>query len=322
MSNSRIPFTKGLHKLSDRVYAYIQPDGSWGLNNAGLILGEDFAVVVDTLYDDAHTRQMIRQIDTVLPPKLAIGYLINTHGNGDHWYGNSLFPKARIIASESCALEMKELPPKKMTFLLTLHFLLGKGGKYAKRAFRDFSYKQITPKYPDQTFKDSFDLNPGGIGIKVIDMGACHSSSDTVVYLEKEKLIFASDLLFIHGTPIAWTGPVSRMINALDRLIAMDAETYVPGHGPVTDKNGVRKVKDYFEFIYDQGAPRLKQNMSLLHAALDIDLGEYNAWIDRERLIINLHCIEKELFPQKKELSAIKLFGLMETYLEKTANGF
>ncbi len=319
---SQVPFTKGLHRLSDRVYAYIQPDGSWGLNNAGLIVGDDCAVVVDTLYDDAHTREMMRQIETVLPPKLAVGYVVNTHGNGDHWYGNSLFKDARIIASESCGREMRQLPPRKMNLLLTLHFLLGKGGKYAKRAFRDFSYSRITPRYPDQTFKDSLDLDPGGVGVQIIDMGACHSSSDTIVFLEEERILFASDLLFVDGTPIAWTGPVKRMIAALEKLMAMDAETYVPGHGPVTDKNGVRKVKEYFEFIYEQGAPRLKQTMSLLHAAMDIDLGQYNAWIDRERLIINLHCIQQELFPEKKPLSPIKLFGLMETYLEKAANGF
>lgn len=314
----QIPFTKGLHKLSDKVYTYIQPDGSWGLNNSGLIIGDTCAVVVDTLYDDAHTSEMIGRIKKVLPPSFTIDYLINTHGNGDHWYGNSLFENARIIASETCAKEMKQLPPKKMNLLLTLHWLLGKGGKYAKRAFKDFSYKKITPIYPDNTFTGSFDLNPGGIDIKIIDMGSCHSNSDSIVFLEKEKIIFASDLLFIGGTPIAWSGPIKRMIAALDKLIAIDADTYVPGHGPVTDKKGVTKVKEYFEFIYDQGKPRLEKNMSLVTAALDIDLGEFNTLIDKERLIINLHCIQKELFPQKKELSPVKLFGLMETYLQKT----
>ena len=314
---SRVPFTKGLHRLSDNVYTYIQPDGSWGLNNAGLIVGDTCAVVVDTLYDNAHTNEMIGQIKKVLPPNLRIGYLINTHANGDHWYGNSLFEDARIIASEACAREMKQLPPRKMHLLLTLHWLLGKGGKYAKRAFKEFSYQNIAPVYPDETFLDSFDLNPRGIDIKIIDMGSCHSSSDAIVYLESEKIIFASDLLFIDGTPIAWSGPIKRMIAALDKLIAMDAHTYVPGHGPVTDKDGIGKVKEYFEMIYDQGKPRLKQNMSLVNAALDIDLGEFAAWIDKERLIINLHCLQRELFPEKKALSPIKLFGLMETYLQR-----
>lgn len=313
----QVPFTKGLHKLSDKVYAYIQPDGSWGLNNAGLIIGDTCAVVVDTLYDYAHTNDMINRIKKVLPPNHNIGYLINTHANGDHWYGNSLFENARIIASETCAQEMKQLPPWKMNLLITLHWLLGKGGKYAKRAFKDFSYKRITPIYPDNTFIGSFDLNPGGIDIKIIDMGSCHSNSDAIVYLEKEKIIFASDLLFIDGTPITWSGPIKKMIAALDKLIAMDADTYVPGHGPVTDKKGIRKVKEYFELIYNQGKPRLEKNMSLVNAALDIDLGEFSTWIDKERLIINLHCIQKELFPQKKELSPVKLFGLMETYLQQ-----
>ena len=319
---SRIPFTKGLHQLSDKVYTYIQPNGSWGLNNAGLIIGDACAVVVDTLYDEAHTQEMLSQIKQVLPPNIGIAYLINTHANGDHWYGNSLFRDARIIASKTCAREMRQLPPRKMHLLLALHWLLGKGGRYAKRAFKEFSYQKITPVYPDTTFTDTYDLNPGGMGIKIMDMGSCHSQSDAIVYLEKEKIVFASDLLFIDGTPIAWSGPIKRVIAALDQLIAMDAHTYVPGHGPVTDKTGVRRVKEYFELIYHQGEPRLKKKMSLIDAALDMDLGEFNAWIDKERLIINLHCIQKELFPEKKEFSPIKLFGLMETYLRKSGTQF
>ena len=312
-----IPFTKGLHKLNDRIYAYIQPDGSWGLNNAGLIIGDTSAVVIDTLYDDNHTNEMISRIKNVLPPDIAIDYLVNTHANGDHWYGNHLFDTAQIIASETCAQEMRQLPPTKMNLLMTLHWLLGKGGKYAKRAFKDFSYKKIPPRYPDKTFTDSFDLNPGGIEVKIMNMGPGHSTSDAIVYLEKEGIVFASDLLFIDGTPIAWSGPIKRMIASLDKLMAMDADTYIPGHGPVTDKEGIQKVKGYFEDIYTMGRPRLEKKMSLIDAALDMDLAQLDTWIDKERMIINLYCIQKELFPPEKELSAVKLFGLMETYLEK-----
>ena len=49
----------------------------------------------------------------------------------------------------------------------------------------------------------------------------------------------AGDILFIDSTPLIWAGPVSNWIKACDLITAMDVDTIVPGHGPITDKKGV-----------------------------------------------------------------------------------
>lgn len=312
-----IPYTRGLHRLSDTVFAYLQPDGSWGLNNAGLIVGERAAVVVDTLYDTAHTRAFAGAVQEVLPKGISVSHVVNTHANGDHWYGNHVFEGASIVASKRCREEMRQLPPAKMALLLRLSWLLGKGGRYAKKAFDNFSYKGIPARYPDLVYEGNHCLDPGGIDVEIRDMGACHTQSDAIVHVKGQGIVFAADLLFINGTPIAWTGPIREFIAVLDRLAALDADTYVPGHGPVTPTAGIGQVREYFEFVLDQGRPRLEKGMSLIEAALDMDLGPFSGWTDPERIIINLHCLERELFPKRKALSPIKLFGLMAAWQKK-----
>ena len=89
-------YTKGLHELGDGCYAYLQPDGSWGWSNAGLVVGDGASLLVDTLFDLKLTAEMLdaMQHATRVAP---IATAVNTHANGDHCYGNQLLDGAEII---------------------------------------------------------------------------------------------------------------------------------------------------------------------------------------------------------------------------------
>jgi len=52
-------------------------------------------------------------------------------------------------------------------------------------------------------------------------------------------------LVFIGGTPIMWAGPVSNWLAACEQIERLDVDTIVPGHGPVTDKEGPRQVRRF-----------------------------------------------------------------------------
>ncbi|MEN9821851.1 MAG: hypothetical protein RLZ04_277, partial [Actinomycetota bacterium] len=102
-------YRKGIHELGDGCLAYLQPDGSWGWSNAGLIVGDGASLLVDTLFDLRLTGEMLdamRAFTRTAP----IGTLVNTHANGDHCYGNQLVDGAEIIASAATAHEMNEVP--------------------------------------------------------------------------------------------------------------------------------------------------------------------------------------------------------------------
>src|SRR5271157_4957687 len=99
-------YTEGLHDLGNGAWAYLQPDGSWGLSNAGLVADGGQALLVDTLMDLPRTRKMLASMRDAEPAARNIGALLNTHSNGDHTHGNQLVPGARIIASKACFDEM------------------------------------------------------------------------------------------------------------------------------------------------------------------------------------------------------------------------
>ena len=113
-SNLGLPqfrFEKGLQEIGDGLHAYLQPDGSWGWSNAGLVVDGDQSLLVDTLFDLRLTREMLDAMQRAEPRAARrIGQLVNTHANGDHCFGNALVEGAEIIASAAAAEEMKHLP--------------------------------------------------------------------------------------------------------------------------------------------------------------------------------------------------------------------
>src|SRR5690606_26287353 len=107
----------GLREVGDGCWAYMQPDGSWGLNNAGLISDGGASLLVDTLFDTRRTAQMLEAMRAAVPAARTIATVVNTHANGDHCWGNALVRDAEIIASRRGAEEMSEIPPALMAKL-------------------------------------------------------------------------------------------------------------------------------------------------------------------------------------------------------------
>ena len=137
------------------------------------------------------------------------------------------------------------------------------------------------------------------------------------MHVPSDKVVFTGDILFIEGHPILWAGPVKNWINACDRIIAMQVDFVVPGHGPVTDNRGVRAVRDYLVYIDIESRKRFESGMSAIEAAKDIDLSLFSSWGDAERIAVNVNSLYREykgeeqreeitlLFEQMAELSGL-----------------
>ena len=115
--------------------AYLQPDGGWGWSNAGLITDDDRSLLVDTLFDLKLTAEMLDAMRRTTPAADRIDNLVNTHANGDHWFGNSLVEGADIVASASAAAEMLELPPDRFAQLMKAAPSMGATGAFLARVF-------------------------------------------------------------------------------------------------------------------------------------------------------------------------------------------
>jgi glyoxylase-like metal-dependent hydrolase (beta-lactamase superfamily II) len=126
-------------------------------------------------------------------------------------------------------------------------------------------------------------------------------------------VVYTGDILFIDGTPLMWAGPVENWIAACDRILSLDPVAIVPGHGPITDADGVRRMRGYLEWVDREARQRFDAGMSVADAVFDIDLGEYADWPDAVRLGANVDALYRGYRGGSAEGGAdvAALFGLM-----------
>ena len=304
---SSIAFTKGLHELGNDCFAYLQPNGSWGWSNAGLIVGDGASVLVDTLFDLRLTADMLSAM-APLSAKAPIDTLINTHANGDHCYGNQLVHGAEIIASTSTAQEMSEVPA---SLLAGLNQAPGEVGDLFRGFFGEFQFDGIEMTLPTRTFDGHLDLEVGGRAFELIEVGPAHTAGDTLVYVPDARTVYTGDILFIGGTPIVWAGPLSNWVAACDLMLAMDIETVVPGHGPVTDKGGIVQVREYLSYVDTEATARFHAGMDAWDAARDIALNGFAEWGEFGRISVNVETVYRSLDPTFVPSDVVQQFRRM-----------
>lgn len=308
---SRFPYTRGLVEVGRGCFAYLQPDGSWGWSNAGLVADGGESLLVDTLFDLRLTREMLGAMRSAVPAARRIGTLVNTHANGDHCYGNSLVEGARIVASKASAEEMGEVPPSVLAAMLEAAPQLGRAGELLLRAFGPFEFRGIEPAAPTETFEGEHLLRVGGKRVHLIQVGPAHTRGDVLVHSVDDRVVFTGDILFIDGTPIMWEGPVAGWIRACERIEAMDVDVVVPGHGPITDRSGARRVREYLCYVRDEARQRFAAGLTAAEAARDIALGDYSSWGDAERIVVNVDTLYREFSGASERTNALELFTRM-----------
>ncbi|MDO8837943.1 MAG: MBL fold metallo-hydrolase [Parvibaculum sp.] len=314
----KFQYTKGLHDLGNGGYAWLQPDGGWGWSNAGLIVDSGESFLVDTLFDVPLTRDMLAAMRKAEPKAAAkINTVVNTHHNGDHCNGNECCAGAEIIAHKLAVEGMRHEPPALLAGFLDMAPGLGDLGKYVTQCFGAFDFKGVTQTLPTTTFETELTRHVGSKEIRIMHVGPAHTPGDALVYVPADRTVFTGDILFIEGHPIMWEGPVGNWIDACDKIMAMDVETVVPGHGPITGKNGVKAVRDYLVYVRDEAKKRHDAGLSALDAALDIDMSDYDSWGDGERIVVNVATLYKEFNGDSTPNDAVTLFGQMTEVAKK-----
>jgi glyoxylase-like metal-dependent hydrolase (beta-lactamase superfamily II) len=307
----KIAYERGLHELGDGLYAYLQPDGGWGWSNAGLITAGGTSLLVDTLFDLKLTQDMLDAMASVTE-RSPIEQAFNTHGNGDHWFGNSLLPdRIPIIASARAIEDMKAAPAAAVNVLFNELDLGPEFEAFAARAMRKFDFASVIERLPTKSFEGQHELSVGDREVRLIELGPAHTLGDTIAHVPDADVVFTGDLLFIEGTPIMWDGPVSNWLAACDRILDLRAPVIVPGHGPVTDESGVRDVQRYLTYVSDESRKRFDAGMDEHAAADDIDLTDFRDWGDPERIAVNVATIYRELDPALPALTRPELFVRM-----------
>ena len=312
LGSPRFAYTKGLHDLGNGGYAWLQPDGGWGWSNSGLIVDEGESLLVDTLFDVPLTRDMLAAMVAAEPKAVArIGTLVNTHHNGDHCNGNECCAGAEIIAHRLAAEAMRRETPALLAGFVAAAPGMGLTGEYVTHAFGPFDFAGVTQTFPTTTFEHELIRHVGAKEVRLLPVGPAHTAGDILVHVPADRTVFTGDILFIEGHPIMWEGPVGNWIAACEAILDMDVETVVPGHGPITGKNGVRAVRDYLAYIRDEARWRFDAGLSAFEAAKDIDLSDYDSWGDGERIVVNVTTLYREFAGDEGHADPVALFGQM-----------
>ncbi|HEV2561521.1 MAG TPA: MBL fold metallo-hydrolase [Rhizomicrobium sp.] len=309
LSFPKANYQAGVRDFGNGCFAYLQPDGGWGLSNSGLVSDGGDALLIDTLFDFPHTRAMLDGFARATDAKIRT--VVNTHHNGDHCFGNALVEGAEIIASERAAEAMAHESPALLAGMMKMAPNMGLTGEYFVHCFGRYDFAGVAAKLPDTTFSGHFTKHVGNKTIELIEVGPAHTGGDTLAFVPADKTIFTGDILFIEGHPIVWAGPIGNWIEACEMIIALDVETIVPGHGKVTDKQGVARVRDYLSYIRDEARKRFDAGLGALEAARSIALDDFADWGDSERIAVNVATLYREFGAKDVPSDAPTLFGWM-----------
>ena len=307
-------YTKGLHDLGNGHYAYLLPDGSWGWSNAGLIADGGQTLLVDTLFDVKLTGEMLDTMKKKVPAAASIDALVNTHANGDHFFGNELLEGKRIIASRAAAEDMTIRPPAQYATWQKQWQTMGVAGKFWYEVMgQHFDFQGIRLVLPNETFSGEMRMKVGDKEVRLIEVGPAHTRGDVIVYVPQDKVVYTGDMLFNQAHPAVWFGPFANWIKACDLMLSWDLDVVVPGHGALTDKNGVKEFRSYLQYVYDESRKCYDKGMSYIEAADAISLDPWTHFAEDERMYINTYAAYREFgaFKPGDKPEILKMLDLM-----------
>ena len=264
-----------LRELAPNVYAYIQAGGpgrdNVSVSNAGIIVGDEGVMVIDTLTAPMHAKSFIAAVRKITNKPFR--HVINTHHHADHVNGNQYFMPAEIVAHPYCRDEVLKMVP-------------GPALWPKREGWADGTEpRQIVP--PVTTFDNRMTYYYGQTVVELIFMGPAHTYGDIVAYLPQHRLLFAGDIAFYYVAPFAQNAHVSKWLETIDRIMAMDVQTIVPGHGPIGGKTELAEMGEYFVVLKREARKRFDARMSPGRAAADIQMGKFENWIGPERIVMD-----------------------------------
>jgi len=254
-----------LHEVADGVFAAIHKEGGAAYSNAGIIdLGES-VIVFDTFDMHPAAEELRAWVEHSIGKH--VEFVINSHKHGDHWGGNQVFAEeALIISTHRTRDEMSPVLEKRTRLAEELAKAAERIREMESRLANETDAKKRTalerlilrekytveylpgykPCLPSQTFSGRIIFHGGKRSAELVSAGPAHTPEECYLVLPDEKIIFAGDLAFFDSPPfIAPDCDSPGWLEQLDAFIRSENELFVPGHGPLGDKNSLKIEMDY-----------------------------------------------------------------------------
>jgi cyclase len=255
-------------ELADGVHTMLSPEL---MSNCTLVASEEGVLVVDAPYTralaeavQAYARQLTRE---------PIRWVVSSHYHGDHILHLGAFaPPAVVLGHANNRDNIARYGESERA-----HFSRHRPELAAE-------YGAVPIVLPSVTYTDVLTLYLGEREVRLWHPGPAHTSGDTVLFLPAERLAVVADLLFTRVFPVARSAHLGGWIAALDELQAMDLETVVPGHGPISTRQDLGAMRDYLAAVREAVLPYTRAGLPLERALAEIRLDGYGDWPHPERL--------------------------------------
>lgn len=297
-------------RLAQGVYVIEHDDATdeWPHGNTGVIVGRDGVLVIDSPYLPSRARADIALIRRLTDKP--VRWLLTTHWQFDHNNGaiayREAFPGVTLIAERNSArwLELNQTYWKRLSTapdsarradLAALEAALARGAGEDGVAFGDeerrrrarviaqrrqelVELESLEIVEPTRLFDDRVDLDVGGLTVRIENRGPANSPDDTTVWLPRERILFAGDILV--RSPLPYVGapwPV-HWAKVLRDIEAMRVAAIVPGHGPVQNDHGyTRSVRALIEAALERVEAMVRAGRTLAQVQDGLELDDVRA---------------------------------------------
>jgi cyclase len=256
---SSSPFFQ-LEEVRPGIYAAIASRGSGAMGNAGFVDLGDRLLVFDTFFSPQAARDLRKMAEDETGKPVSL--VINSHCHVDHVLGNQAFEDAVIVATGRTRSLMEaqipaflEMAESNRNYPRLLEDKLKsetdpRKAEELKNDLGDVTHfvsqlDEIHFTPPHLTFEQRLTVTGKQRTAVLIDMGHGHTESDTILYLPDDGIVFTGDLLFHQTHPFLKYGDPDGWAKILDRILEMQAERFIPGHGPVASKEALKDNKWY-----------------------------------------------------------------------------
>lgn len=279
-------------EIAKDVFAALTPYKGFGWSNAGFI-SRGKGLAYDTFEDLYHTEEM-RQIYEQVAGRRLPSLLVCSHFNLDHVWGNKLYKDATVIMHKNALWEHKSEDPQWWDNVLRVGLTKDAtpGQKYLAEEMRGFNLDGVEWVDPDITVEDSFDINLDGMKVEIINLAPAHSNSDLILWLPEEKVMMVGDMVF-NGVVAHSLDGLVLWKEALDKLIALQPNIVVPGHGPLCGVEFIKEQKAYFEMLFSEFNKHFTDDIGLMELTKKFDISDFLHWLEPERLILNVNTLYK-----------------------------
>jgi len=295
-----------VQKLAEGVYAVVRKDlpGFMVDANNVFIINDDHVVVVDSNGAPSITKEVVGALRKIT--NKPVKYVINTHWHDDHIRGNQVyrdnFSGVEFIAHTATreylpnqgAINRKQFLEQAPQFLEAMKDSLAKNKSLTGSDLTAEERASYTSDIslagfvlsegasaqtilPTITLESTLRLHSGNRVIDIIHLGSGHTAGDIVVHLPNERIVVTGDLVV---WPVPLVGDPQSHIRewpaTLTKLLALNAATIVPGHGPVMrDDSYIKTLVDMFTSITQQTEAAVARGETLQQVRKSVKLDEF-----------------------------------------------